>query len=101
MKYRLVLQDNYQKIQNTESKQKRPRKKPKPAALTRPPKKGKKKKKKTQRRNVRPQEPVPPAETLKNPEPGMTVHPDTYSPYWFLVYFSLLTFDYFCIILPM
>ncbi|CAE1255675.1 INO80D [Acanthosepion pharaonis] len=62
--------DNYQKIQNTESKQKRPRKKPKPAALTRPPKKGKKKKKKTQRRNVRPQEPVPPAETLKNPEPA-------------------------------
>lgn len=62
--------DNYQNIQNIDSKQKRPRKKPKPAALTRPPKKGKKKKKKSQRRNVRPQEHVPPAETLKNPEPA-------------------------------
>ncbi|XP_060075914.1 INO80 complex subunit D-like [Ylistrum balloti] len=45
---------------DTEFKPKRPRKKTKPSALTRPPKKGKKKK--NQRKNIRPQKPSPPSE---------------------------------------
>lgn len=45
---------------DAEFKPKRPRKKTKPSALTRPPKKGKKKK--NQRKNIRPQKPSPPSE---------------------------------------
>ncbi|KAJ8319726.1 hypothetical protein KUTeg_002725 [Tegillarca granosa] len=51
--------DNYHKSQDGEIKPKRQRKKTKPSALTRPPKKGKKKK--NQRRNIRPQKPSPPS----------------------------------------
>ena len=40
----LYSQDNFLKTQEAEPKPKRPRKKTKPSALTRPPKKGKKKK---------------------------------------------------------
>ena len=46
------------KLQDSEPKPKRPRKKTKPSALTRPPKKGKKKK--NQRKITRPQKPLPP-----------------------------------------
>ena len=58
--FRLVLpflQDNYQKLQDSEPKPKRPRKKTKPSALTRPPKKGKKKR--NQRKPARQQKPLP------------------------------------------
>lgn len=53
-----IKADNYQKLQDSEPKPKRPRKKTKPSALTRPPKKGKKKK--NQRKITRPQKPLPP-----------------------------------------
>ena len=52
------LQDNFLKTQDLEPKPKRPRKKTKPSALTRPPKKGKKKR--NQRKTVRPEKPLPP-----------------------------------------
>ncbi|XP_062565996.1 INO80 complex subunit D-like [Saccostrea cucullata] len=52
--------DNYFKDQDSESKQKRIRKKTKPSALTRPPRKGKKKK--NARKPPRPQKPSPPSE---------------------------------------
>lgn len=55
------LQDNFLKAQDAEPKPKKPRKKTKPSALTRPPKKGKKKK--NQRKNVRPQNQVPVQDT--------------------------------------
>ncbi|XP_070535490.1 INO80 complex subunit D-like isoform X2 [Ptychodera flava] len=50
----------------------RPRKKTKPSALTRPSKK--KKKKKQQRRNARPQKPVPPAKPSGNTEMPQTLN---------------------------
>ncbi|XP_053409010.1 uncharacterized protein LOC123560746 isoform X2 [Mercenaria mercenaria] len=53
-----VKADNFLKAQDLEPKPKRPRKKTKPSALTRPPKKGKKKR--NQRKSVRPQKPLPP-----------------------------------------
>lgn len=52
--------DNYSKDQDSEYKQKRARKKTKPSALTRPPRKGKKKK--NARKPPRPQKPSPPSE---------------------------------------
>lgn len=57
----MFLQDNFLKAQDAEPKPKKPRKKTKPSALTRPPKKGKKKK--NQRKNVRPQNQVPVQDT--------------------------------------
>ncbi|GIY51530.1 INO80 complex subunit D [Caerostris darwini] len=52
--------DNYDKMAS-EPKPKKPRKKPKPSALTRPPKRGKKKKKPS---SVRPSTPLPPPSVL-------------------------------------
>ncbi|XP_041460389.1 INO80 complex subunit D-like isoform X2 [Lytechinus variegatus] len=67
-----------------EPKSKRPRKKTKPSALTRP----FKKKKKSQRRKVRPQKPIPPLEPLQNYQlpistpvmPVATPHPPPHTP---------------------
>ena len=51
---RFIFQDNYNKC---DLKPKKPRKKTKPSALTRPPKKGKKKKNQ-KKSSVRPQKPI-------------------------------------------
>ncbi|KAL4228807.1 DNA recombination [Mactra antiquata] len=74
-----VKADNFLKTQDAEPKPKRPRKKTKPSALTRPPKKGKKKK--NQRKNVRPQKPIP-AESeergvLESDNEGMSSQPQS------------------------
>ena len=58
LSYSFFIQDNYQKLQDSEPKPKRPRKKTKPSALTRPSRKGKKKR--TKKKTVGPQKTAPP-----------------------------------------